>query len=335
MKLLIVTQAVDENDPILGFFVRWIAEFSKHVEHIEVICLREGKYLLPRNVRVHVLGKPRLAHYVWLVYSLRKSYTHVFAHMSPEFFIAGAPVWLMWGKKTALWYNHAQRSLRLRLAAHLVDVVFHTSPYAASARFAHAKKMPAGIDTELFKPQSVPKDLMGLYFQGRVSYPKRVSEICKAVKVLREKKIPVTLTVVGPADPRYKALLIVGFSDLIDSKAIIFLGSAENFNTPVLYSAARVSINLTAAGNYDKTVLESMACETPVIVSSPAFADIIPQEWIVPEHDTTVLAEKITRMLALPEGKYHELVTSLRAAVVEKHSLPMLAQELFSALASL
>ena len=57
MKLLITTQAVDTDDPVLGFFVRWIEEFAKHAERVEVVCLREGKHGLPPNVRVHSLGK--------------------------------------------------------------------------------------------------------------------------------------------------------------------------------------------------------------------------------------------------------------------------------------
>lgn len=34
MRLLIITQKVDENDAILGFFHGWIAEFAKHCEQL-------------------------------------------------------------------------------------------------------------------------------------------------------------------------------------------------------------------------------------------------------------------------------------------------------------
>ena len=44
MKLLVVTQAMDEQDPVLGFFVRWVEELAKRAERIEVICLKEGKH---------------------------------------------------------------------------------------------------------------------------------------------------------------------------------------------------------------------------------------------------------------------------------------------------
>ena len=57
MKLLICTQVVDKNHPILGFFHRWIEEFAKHCDTVEVICLFEGEHTLPANVHVHSLGK--------------------------------------------------------------------------------------------------------------------------------------------------------------------------------------------------------------------------------------------------------------------------------------
>lgn len=54
---MIVTQKVDVNDPILGFFHRWVEEFAKHFERITVICLQKGEYNLPANVKVFSLGK--------------------------------------------------------------------------------------------------------------------------------------------------------------------------------------------------------------------------------------------------------------------------------------
>ncbi|PLX27392.1 hypothetical protein C0583_03710 [Candidatus Parcubacteria bacterium] len=57
MKLLIVTQKVDIDDDVLGFFHDWIAEFAKHCEKVTVICLEKGNYDLPSNVVVKSLGK--------------------------------------------------------------------------------------------------------------------------------------------------------------------------------------------------------------------------------------------------------------------------------------
>lgn len=342
MKLLIVTQTVDENDPVLGFFCRWIEEFAKRFESISVIALNVGTHHLPANVSVYPLGKNegagrlrRFFRYLTLLVKLKKDYTHVLAHMNPEYVIAGAPVWLTSEKKVALWYNHTQKSFRLSLAAHLVRVVFHTSLYAASAGFAWAKRMPAGIDTELFKPQNVKKDPFRAYFQGRVAPAKRVADICQAVRTLRFRGVSATLMVVGPEDPKYGERLRTEYADLLSDGALSFGGKMKNSETPSLFNAVRVSINLTAPGNYDKTVLESMACGTPAIVSSKAFADMIPEEWIIPEHDTDALARKMEGIFALPEEKYRALGESLRSSVVKKHGIKHLADELATSFRSL
>jgi len=39
MKILILTQKIDKNDDILGFFHGWVAEFAQHCEKVTVIAL--------------------------------------------------------------------------------------------------------------------------------------------------------------------------------------------------------------------------------------------------------------------------------------------------------
>jgi len=59
MKPLILTQKIDINDDVLGFFHNWIKEFAKHCESVVVVCLRKGEYDLPENVKILSLGKER------------------------------------------------------------------------------------------------------------------------------------------------------------------------------------------------------------------------------------------------------------------------------------
>ncbi len=97
MKLLILTQKVDKNDPILGFFHRWIEEFANHCEQVTVICLAKGKSTLPPTVSVLSLGKEagqsRLK-YLWRFYRYlwreRQNYDTVFVHMNQEYVLLGA-----------------------------------------------------------------------------------------------------------------------------------------------------------------------------------------------------------------------------------------------------
>ena len=106
MKLLITTQAVDLDDPVLGFFHRWIEELSKRFDTISVICLKEGRHSLPANVSVYSLGKEggvsRIAYvlnfyrYIW---KLRNDYDAVFVHMNQEYVLLGWKFWWLLGKR--------------------------------------------------------------------------------------------------------------------------------------------------------------------------------------------------------------------------------------------
>ncbi len=339
MRLLIVTQAVDENEPVLGFFCGWLTEFAKHFERIEVICLFEGEHSLPQNVHVHSLGKEKrpygrvayAARFLSLAWRLRRDYDTVLVHMNPEYVILGGALWRAAGKKVALWYNHPAGGARFALAAALANKIFYTSPYAAPAHRVKAVRMPAGIDTELFKPTGAKREHARIYVQGRITPSKHTETILEALRALRA-RTPVILVLAGPEEPRYAKMLRQKFADLVASGAVSFAGSVPNADTPALFSAAGVSVNLAASGHFDKSVLEAMACETPVIVSGKAFEGLIPARLTVPENNPTALAEKLAEIITLPGPEYRSLGTSLRTAVAETHSLPKLASALASAL---
>jgi len=348
MRLLITTQAVDLDEPVLNFFHRWIEELAKRVESIEVICLKEGEHHLPANVRVYTLGKPSSAttslgfiarikytlRFLSFAWKLRDTYDTVFVHMNPEYIVLAGWFWKLSGKKVALWYNHPARPWSLVVASWFADIIFHTSPYAASAYYAQAKRMPAGIDTDVFKLIPVERDRSEAYMQGRITPDKRVHVALAALRELR-KSTDARLTIVGPLlNPVYAAELKQEYASELASGAATFAGSKRNSETPALYSAAGVAINLAEAGHFDKTVLEPMACETPVIVGSPAFAGLIPEEWVVDGTDSHALAEALARLIALPEAEYRALGSHLRAGVVREHSLTALADRLAAELKS-
>ena len=339
MKLLITTQAVDEADPILGFFCRWLTEFSKHFERIEVISLREGKHTLPSNVFVHSLGKEKgrnrigsIARFGYLIWHLRRNYDSVLVHMNPEYVILGGLDWKVMGKPIALWYNHPEYNLRLALASTLTNRIFYTSPFAATAHMKNAIQMPVGIDTDLFTPQKSARKPFGFYLQGRIMPSKHVDVALSALRIVRE-QIPATLTLVGPENKEYGRKLREDFADLVKNGAAAFFGPKPNEETPALYSSHRAALNLAASGHFDKSAFEPMACETPVIVASEAFKGIVPPEWIVTPNDPASLARAMVRMAQVGEPGYEKLGRELRENVVRDHSLTALAERLARILA--
>ena len=146
MKLLIITQKVNREDSVLGFFHSWIREFATHFEKVTVICLEKGTYDLPQNVAVLSLGKEgqrskvkgqriisRMEYsFRFLRYILgkRKEYDVVFVHMNPEYVVLGGLLWRALGKRIGLWYVHRQTNLKLTIAGRLAQVIFSTTPEA-------------------------------------------------------------------------------------------------------------------------------------------------------------------------------------------------------------
>ncbi|HVW71609.1 MAG TPA: glycosyltransferase family 4 protein [Candidatus Paceibacterota bacterium] len=336
MRLLITTQTLDKDDPYLGFFHDWVAAFAARFEAIEVICLREGTHALPANVRIHSLGKergrrPRVVvayRFLTTLRSLRGRYDAVYVHMNPEYFMLAGLAWRRARIPTALWYNHEQGGFMLAAAARLTTIVLHTSPYAASARFPNARRMPVGIDTKLFGWSDAPRGAGSLYFQGRVAPKKRVHVLLEALAQLRARGERTSLSIVGPEDPAYGAQLRARFSALLQQGVARFLGPMPLSETPEHFAAAEIAVNLTAAGNFDKTGLEALCCGTLLVASSPAYAPFIPEECRFVEGDAGSLARTLHAVLGWDAEARRTVARAARDLIEREHSLGALADAL-------
>lgn len=158
MKLLVITQKVDKNDDVLGFFHNWLEKFALKFEKITVICLQEGKYELPSNVKVLSLGKEKIRSRVQYIFNFykyiwqkRKNYDAVFVHMNSIYVVLGGLFWRLWRKKVVMWYNHPFGNLVSKTAYFLANKVCYVSNLSFFSKSKKAQMMPAGIDTDIFK----------------------------------------------------------------------------------------------------------------------------------------------------------------------------------------
>lgn len=339
VKLLILTQKVDQNDDVLGFFHGWIAEFAKHCEQVTVIALGVGEHHLPANVRVFSLGKERgasrlgyILNFYRLIWHERKNYDTVFVHMNQEYILLGGLLWKFLGKKITMWRNHPVGSLLTRLAMVLSDKLFCTSKYSFTAQSKKTVLMPAGVDTELFKRDGrifrVPRSIL---FLGRISPIKNVDVLVDALLEVDQEGCSFTATVVGKALPRdeaYETMIKDKAKSLIDKGKIKFVGSIANNRTPEVYDAHELFVNLTDTGSFDKTILEAMACECVTLVSNRSFAGMIPNQFIFAEKDSHDLALKIAKALSLSDEEKAKTTKASRKFVYEHHSLAFLAEQL-------
>lgn len=333
MKLLITTQAIDRNDPVLGFFHRWAEEFAKHFEHIYIICLKQGEFTLPKNVTVYSLGKEggesqlkymyRFYTHIW---KLRGAYDAIFSHMNPHYILLAGLYWKYTGKKIFFWRNHAKMNWMTRIVAPCAEHVFHTSPHACTAKYAHAVQMPVGIDTNLFSFE--PRALIGakkILSIGRISPVKKLEILLSAIEFLPKEY---ELHLYGDA-PSHDEKYLEALKKEAQSN-VYFHGSIENYRTPEIFKSHHVFVNLTPAGSMDKTVLEAVACGTPTIVANDSFLDTLNERSYIGDVSPQSVAERITEFLTMDESVSLQLREDARKKVVEKHSLEKLASLLSS-----
>ncbi len=345
MRLLFITQAVDEREPVLGFVVGWLRAFSNGFEHISTVCLRKGQYNLPDNVSVItltpdvdrrqtsgvILRAKRSARFMYLVWNTRRKYDVVFVHMNQEYILLAGFLWRLLGKPVAFWYNHTDGGMFTKIAMRLATVVFHTSPYAFTAGSEKSVRMPAGIQTTRFTPVlGVSRSPRSILYLGRIAPIKGVKTLVESAILLHERGVSFSLTICGDALPRdeaYVELVRMLAAPLVEAGKCSLVPAISNAEAPHLFSEHEIFVNLTPSGNYDKTVLEAAACGTMPIVSSPAFRDAFPPELFFSERDPISLADAIERVFAFSNERRYEMAALIRDYVVKTHELTVLVQK--------
>jgi glycosyltransferase involved in cell wall biosynthesis len=344
MRLLIITQKVDKKDPVLGFFHSWIIELSKSCESLIVICLEKGEFSLPNNVKVLSLGKEErqsrlqyLIHFYWYIQHERNNYDQVFVHMNQQYVILAGWLWKLWSKRILFWRNHPYGSLMTRLAVWCSDKVFCTSEHSFTARFKKTVIMPAGIDTDLFKPQDNPVGIKPILYLGRISSIKNVHILIGAMNILHKKSPGLKLDIFGdkidyPEEQKYYDELRKDSSNLQKEGVVSFCGSVTNEQAVSVYNSHSVLVNLTGRGSFDKVVLEMMSCGKPVLVSNESFRNILPESYraklMFKENDSVDLAVKLDTLFSLSGEQLVKVGRLNREKVVKEQSLKELVSRL-------
>lgn len=353
MRMLILTQKVDINDDVLGFFHRWIIEFAKNCERVTIICLHKGEYDLPENVRVYSLGKEKnnfqsvsrrtifkkfkyIFNFYRFVWRERKNYDGVFVHMNHEYVILGAPLWKIMGKKIGLWYAHGKVSLSLRVAEKLSDVIFTSTESGFRIKSGKVKVVGQGIDINKFNPsadgqkskvKSEEDKRFKIVTVGRISPIKDYEILIKAVEILDKKGLKLQVDIIGQTDSGQK-IYLENLKKMVSERklenVINFLGSVPNKDLPFYLERGDIFVNMSHTGSLDKAILEAMACGLPVISSNEALLSVLGDYkdlLMFEKNNHNQLAEKIEYVIGLSDAERKEFSEDMRDIVIKDHNV--------------
>jgi glycosyltransferase involved in cell wall biosynthesis len=337
--VIFVTQLLDPADPVLGFVVDLIRSLADRCDRLLVIA--NEVRTIPENVDADFesLGKERgdgrltrTLRYERLLMRLGRdrSFSGLFAHMSPIYACLASPVLRPRGMRVVLWFAHPADSWQLAVAERLSSVVLTSLPGAYPRRTNKVIAVGQGVDTNRWRlvPPPKPGPVLRVAALGRTSSVKGYPVLIKAVKRANDHGLAVHLRLVGPvttaAEARHREELVRLVEDLKLDDTVEMLDGVAPHEVPEIVAEADVVVNATRAGSGDKTVFEAMASGRLVVVSNSAFADLLadlPVELAFPDGDAEALAVRLAEIAAMSGQQREAVGHQLRERVLSGHSL--------------
>jgi glycosyltransferase involved in cell wall biosynthesis len=309
-RLVLVTQALDPDDPALAATIPKVRALAALVDEVVVLALRAREAPLPGNCRVVVFGGGRRAgRAARLLRALRREArpgtTAVLAHMAPVYAVLAAPVARPRGVPLLLWYTHWRATAMLRLAERLVDRVLSVERRSFPLDSAKVRAIGHGIDLEEFACRPAPPATAGLQLLalGRYSPAKGYPAVLEAVAGAVAAGLDVRLRLVGPAltgeERAHRAELEATVGRLGLEDRVRLDGPVRRAEVPELLRGCDALVNNMRAGAPDKVVYEAAASCVPVLASNPVFDAFLPDELRFGRDRPDELAERLRRLAGL------------------------------------
>lgn len=191
--------------------------------------------------------------------------------------------------------------------------------------------VPNCVDTNSFKPQARKEDNM-LLFVGRISKGKGLHILIKSLRYVRE---PVRLIIIGPTD--WDTVYYQNILNLIEREnrkgkhEIKYLGALEPSELIEWYQKASIFILPSFGEGFPVTVLEALACETPVIATPvggiPEIVENNDTGLLIQQNSPIELAKAIQYLLTNPDMRL-KMGYEGRKRVMQQYSLNVTVKKL-------
>ncbi len=202
----------------------------------------------------------------------------------------------------SFWYGVGRRYFQRRLDRLSAAIAVSHSTTVALNRYFEANWtiVPNGIDVDLFNPQAPPppgihSDVPVILFLGRFDPRNGLTTLIDAFKKVRGRNREAQLVVVGDGPLRNHYYRAAG-----NDRDITFVGAVLS-ERPGYYAHSAIYACPTTKASFGITLLESMACETPIVCSDIlGFRDVVKHEreaLMFPCGDRNALADSLARLL--------------------------------------
>lgn len=202
----------------------------------------------------------------------------------------------------SLMYGIMRRKLQKRLDKLSAAIAVSHSATIAFDRYFEADWtiLPNGIDLELFNPHAppppgIPRDVPVILFLGRFDPRNGLTTLFDAYRKVRGRNREARVVVVGDGPLRNHYYRAAG-----GDPGITFAGAVLG-SRPSYYAHAAMYACPTTKASFGITLLESMACETPVVCSDIlGFRDVVEHEreaLMFPCGNVDALSDELVRLL--------------------------------------
>lgn len=330
---------------------RWIGFFASRGHRVDLLVGTEDAVsaTLPEGVRLHRYRRfgPRRLPFLSSLQG-RRALRALLAELRPDVLHAHYLSRYGWQARLSGFHPYVvtpwgsdlfvtpRRSLRARIwarwtlrGADLVTVVsaqMERAVLAAGARRDRVQRILFGVDIERFTPAPVEAGAAGfepgerIVFSPRAMRPLyRHDTIIQALAMLPH---DVRLVMSGRgADPAYRRQIEGQASNLGLTERISIIDEIDDDRLIELYRLAAAVASVPESDGLPSTVLEAMACGTPVVVSDlPGPRELIEPvapDLIVPLGGPTLLAAALNRALGLKPAERATLAAALRTRILE------------------
>ena len=329
MRLLVITQVVDAEDPILAATVPKLKALASRCDQLVVLAGRVGAHDLPANATIRSFGAPdtlrRGLRFVRALapFLLGRRVDAVLAHMSPIYLVLAAPLAKPMRVPLLLWYTHPTASRTLRLASKLASARTTATPTSFPLPAA-AEAIGHGIDVEAFpcRGQNGDGAVLDVLALGRYSAVKGYETVLRAVHRAAEAGIGARLTIHGPTLNDGERRQLASLERLRSE-----LGLQESVHLrealPPAEARERLGARRRARQQHGSRLRRQGRARGLRELRAGGCVDwpeLLPDVLRFDQDDTTALAARLGELAEMGAERRAELGRSLREAVVERHS---------------